>query len=112
MRLGGPGKPSIGGHEPSGVVAARGPGVAKTACSRRRLFHGASLCRLRDMPRLFAGWSQLCKVDPMQVFAVTGNGAHAPYIKVPVFTLLPLSEELSFEAGAAISCGTGTPTVR
>jgi threonine dehydrogenase-like Zn-dependent dehydrogenase len=29
-------------------------------------------------------------------------------MKVPAITLLPLPEELSFETGAAISCGTGT----
>src|SRR6516164_3706761 len=33
---------------------------------------------------------------------------HAPYMKVPAHTLVPLPDELSFAAGAAISCGTGT----
>jgi threonine dehydrogenase-like Zn-dependent dehydrogenase len=39
---------------------------------------------------------------------VTGHGGHAPFLKVPARTLVPLPDELSFEAGAAISCGTGT----
>jgi threonine dehydrogenase-like Zn-dependent dehydrogenase len=39
---------------------------------------------------------------------VTGDGAHAPYMKVPARTNVPLPEELSFEEGAAVSCGTGT----
>ena len=42
------------------------------------------------------------------VYGVTQHGGHAPYIQVPASTLIPLPDELSFEAGAAISCGTGT----
>src|SRR5262249_33119613 len=33
---------------------------------------------------------------------------HARYMKVPVSTLVPLPDALSFVTGAAISCGTGT----
>src|SRR2546423_9660055 len=39
---------------------------------------------------------------------MTGHGGHAPFMTVPARTLVPLPEELSFEEGAAISCGTGT----
>ena len=39
---------------------------------------------------------------------MTGHGGHAPYMKAPAFTLVPLPDEISFEEGAAISCGTGT----
>jgi len=53
------------------------------------------------------GWSQLCSKG-IVVFGVTGDGAHAPYMKVPARTNVPLPEELSFEEGAAVSCGTGT----
>src|SRR5208337_1154026 len=42
------------------------------------------------------------------VFGANGNGGHARYMKVPVHTLVPLPDALSFETGAAISCGTGT----
>ena len=37
-----------------------------------------------------------------------GHGGHARYMKVPVSTLVPLPEALSFVTGAAICCGTGT----
>jgi threonine dehydrogenase-like Zn-dependent dehydrogenase len=37
-----------------------------------------------------------------------GHGGHAQFMKVPAHTLLPLPDELSFEVGAAVSCGTGT----
>src|SRR5207253_5513097 len=36
------------------------------------------------------------------------HGGHAKYLRVPVNTLVPLPDELSFAAGAAISCGSGT----
>ena len=47
-------------------------------------------------------------VEGSIVYGVTGHGAHAPYMKVPAHTLVPLPDELSFATGAAISCGTGT----
>src|SRR5262249_400442 len=42
------------------------------------------------------------------VYGSGGHGAHARYMKVPAATLGPLPDPLSFETGAAISCGTGT----
>jgi L-iditol 2-dehydrogenase len=41
-------------------------------------------------------------------FGANGNGAHAKYMKVPADSIIALPEDLSFQAGAAISCGTGT----
>jgi D-arabinose 1-dehydrogenase-like Zn-dependent alcohol dehydrogenase len=98
--------PVIGGHEPCGVVVAVGPGVDERLVGRRMMiFHytGCGWCR-----HCRTGWAQMCDEGPI-VYGVTGgHGAHAPYMKVPVATLVPLADELSFEAGAAISCGTGT----
>jgi len=42
------------------------------------------------------------------VYGVTAHGGHAEYLKVPVRTIVPLPEELSFAEGAAVACGTGT----
>ncbi|MCD6043130.1 MAG: oxidoreductase, partial [Burkholderiales bacterium] len=53
------------------------------------------------------GWSQLCRAG-ITVYGVTAHGGHAEYLKVPVRTLVPLPDELSFIEGAAVSCGTGT----
>src|SRR5262249_49124985 len=39
---------------------------------------------------------------------MAGRGGHAQFMKVPVRTLVPMPEQISFEEGAAISCGTGT----
>jgi threonine dehydrogenase-like Zn-dependent dehydrogenase len=55
-----------------------------------------------------SGWSQLCQEEPVLVYGNNAHGGHAPYLKVPAFTLVPLADELSFAMGAAISCGTGT----
>ena len=108
LGLGGGGKAVIGGHEPCGVILARGAGVSKRHApdGGRFMVHHYAGCE--TCPDCRGGWSQLCKVGPMQVYGVTGHGAHAAYIKVPAFTLVSLPEEISFEAGAAISCGTGT----
>jgi len=107
LGLGGSGGPVIGGHEPCGVVAAVGPGVseAEARVGQRVMNHhywGCGQCKYCRV-----GWSQLCKKG-IVVYGMTGHGAHAPYMKVPVRTLVPLPEALSFEEGAAISCGTGT----
>ncbi|MEO0672426.1 MAG: zinc-binding dehydrogenase [Pseudomonadota bacterium] len=108
LGLGGDGELKINGHEPCGVVAARGPGVPEkhAPTGQRVTVHHYAGCE--TCPDCKEGWSQLCRVGPMQVFGVTGHGAHAQYMKVPAFTLVPLPDEVSFEVGAALSCGTTT----
>lgn len=98
----------IGGHEPSGIVAAVGPGVpAHVAQVGDRVmvhhYHGCTVCA-----HCRKGWPQLCEPATRIVYSVQAHGAHAPYMKVPASALIPLHEALSFEAGAAIACGTGT----
>ncbi|MEM7405241.1 MAG: zinc-binding dehydrogenase [Pseudomonadota bacterium] len=97
----------IAGHEPCGIVAAVGPDVSpKQARVGDRVmdhhYSGCGVCiHCRD------GWTQLCE-DGSTVYGNTGHGSHAEYMLVPAYTCIPLPEELSFSAGAAISCGTGT----
>ncbi|MBI3454294.1 MAG: zinc-binding dehydrogenase [Candidatus Rokubacteria bacterium] len=107
LGLTGGGGPVIAGHEPCGVVAARGPGVPVPAApvGRRVMNHHYKGCGYCQHCRV--GWSQLCPHGAL-VYGVTGHGGHAPFMKVPASTLVPLPDELSFEEGAAISCGTGT----
>jgi threonine dehydrogenase-like Zn-dependent dehydrogenase len=107
LGLGGTGGPVIAGHEPCGVVEALGPGVseAEAPLGQRVMVHhyrGCGRCK-----HCRAGWSQLCPHGCV-VYGMTGHGAHAAFMNVPVATLVPLPDELTFEAGAAISCGTGT----
>jgi threonine dehydrogenase-like Zn-dependent dehydrogenase len=100
-------EPFIGGHEPCGVVAARGPGVSEREApiGQRVMDHHYAGCGFCKHCRV--GWSQLCRAG-ITVYGVTAHGGHAEYLKVPLRTLVPLPDELSFVEGAAVSCGTGT----
>src|SRR3954463_6424656 len=100
-------EPVIAGHEPCGVVVAVGSGVSEKEAriGQRVMDHHYTGCGTCKHCR--SGWAQMC-LDGATVFGANGNGAHARYMKVPVHTLVPLSDALSFETGAAISCGTGT----
>jgi D-arabinose 1-dehydrogenase-like Zn-dependent alcohol dehydrogenase len=100
--------PIIAGHEPAGTVAVLGSGVNNNVAKlgQRVLvhhYHGCATCR-----QCRKGWTQLCTALPVQIYGVNANGSHAPYMTVPADTLVPLPESLSFKAGAAIACGTGT----
>jgi 2-desacetyl-2-hydroxyethyl bacteriochlorophyllide A dehydrogenase len=100
--------PLIAGHEPCGVVAAVGPGVSpkQARVGQRVMQHHYRGCGACD--HCSTGWMQLCVEGVAEVYGATGHGAHARYMKCPARTLVPLPDELSFAAGAAISCGTGT----
>ena len=98
----------IAGHEPCGVVVAVGAHVnpKQARIGQRVMVHhyrGCGAC-----PHCSTGWQQLCVEGVKEVYGVTGNGAHARYMKCPANTIVALPDELSFETGAAISCGTGT----
>ena len=108
LGLGGSAGPVIGGHEPCGVVCAVGPGVpaAEARVGDRVMVHhywGCSVCA-----HCRGGWAQLCGRQAPTVYGINGHGGHAAYMKVPARTLVALPDALSFETGAAISCGTGT----
>ena len=101
-------KPVIAGHEPCGVVAAVGKGVSERQARvgmrvMQHHYRGCGVC-----PQCSTGWMQLCDEGVAEVYGVTGNGGHARYLKCPARTLVELPDELSFETGAAVSCGTGT----
>lgn len=100
--------PVIAGHEPCGVVVEVGAGVSpfEARKGQRAMVHHYWGCSACEDCR--AGWAQMCTGVPPKIFGVNEHGGHAPYIKVPARTLVPLPASLSFEAGAAISCGTGT----
>lgn len=102
------GGPVVAGHEPCGVVVAVGPGVSEKQAwvgmrAMQHHYRGCGVC-----PHCSTGWMQLCVEGVAEVYGITGNGGHAKYMKAPARTLVELPEELSFETGAAIACGTGT----
>lgn len=107
LGLGSLSEPCIAGHEPCGVVVARGPGVAEREAplGQRVMDHHYAGCGVCSHCRV--GWSQLCRAG-ITVYGATAHGGHADYLKVPARTLVELPEELSFAEGAAVACGTGT----
>jgi len=100
--------PVISGHEPCGVIAALGPnvppGIGKVG-DPVMVYHYAACGVCNDCR---SGWQQHCTDAPLHVYGNNDHGAHARYIKVAAMAVLPLPDALSFTAGAAISCGTGT----
>lgn len=101
-------RPVIAGHEPCGVVVAIGAGVATPSIREgaRMMVHHYQGCT--DCAHCRTGWAQLCQRQAIAVYGNNNDGGHAHFMKVPASTLVPLPEALSFTAGAAISCGTGT----
>ncbi len=106
--LAAPSAPTIGGHEPCGIVAAVGSAVspAQAKVGQRVMIHHYKGCTVCGHCR--SGWAQLCQEVPVTVYGNNGHGGHAAYMKAPAFTVVPLPNELSFTTGAAIACGTGT----
>ncbi|TKR53407.1 iditol 2-dehydrogenase [Allopusillimonas ginsengisoli] len=102
-----PPEPIIAGHEPCGVVVEAGSAVRSTVASigTRVMVHHYKGCGCCN--DCITGWTQMCS-DREASYGLTANGGHAKYLKVPADTLIRLPDELSFEAGATISCGTGT----
>jgi 2-desacetyl-2-hydroxyethyl bacteriochlorophyllide A dehydrogenase len=100
--------PVIAGHEPCGVVVAVGTavGAREAKVGQRVMVHHYTGCTQCNHCR--SGWQQLCQEVPVRVYGNNANGGHAKYLRVPADTLVPLPDELSFAAGAAISCGSGT----
>ena len=97
----------ISGHEPCGVIQELGPGAPLgLKVGDRVIVHhyaGCGICEICAM-----GYEQMCPLGHVTYGGGTGHGANADFILVPSRSLVYLSDELSFEEGAAISCGTGT----
>lgn len=99
--------PIIAGHEPCGVIAEVGRNVDQRSFRKgdRVMVYHYDGCQYCDQCR--TGWVQMCDRGST-VFGHTAHGGHANYMKVPARALIHLPQEISFSAGAAISCGTGT----
>jgi threonine dehydrogenase-like Zn-dependent dehydrogenase len=98
----------IAGHEPCGVIVERGAGVSEDQAptGQRVMVHHYSGCG--RCKHCLSGYAQMC-LQGSTVYGSTGHGAHAPFMRiVSPSMLVPLPDELSFEEGAAVSCGTGT----
>jgi threonine dehydrogenase-like Zn-dependent dehydrogenase len=99
----------IAGHEPCGVVAARGSGVTPDQAPDgvRFMVHHYSGCG--RCKHCLVGYAQLCVHGSTVYGSGAGHGGHARYMRVVSPNMLvPLPDQLSWEEGAAVSCGTGT----
>jgi len=85
------GSPFIAGHEPCGVVVARGNAVPERMARRdaRVMVHHYDGCRC--CPNCLSGWTQLCDEGSV-VYGRSGHGAHARYMKIPARTLVSLEQ--------------------
>ena len=97
--------PVVGGHEPAGIVVAAGDLVPAGWVGRLVMIHHYFGCMRCDQCR--AGWTQMCR-NGATAMGATAPGAHAEFVAVPIGTVLPMPDGLSFPAAAAIGCGTGT----
>lgn len=99
--------PIIAGHEPCGTVIAKGGAIQARVArigSRVMVHHykGCGCCS-----DCMTGWTHMCPAKEAS-YGLTAHGGHARYLKVPADTLIELPDDLSYEVGAAISCGSGT----
>lgn len=99
---------AIMGHEPCGTVAVVGPGVAGVEVGARVMAHHCEGCE--DCDYCAQGYRQHC-VNGGRTYGGGANGSHADYLLVRAGTLVRLPDELSFEEGAILACGTGTAFV-
>ena len=102
------GTPVIQGHEPCGVVESVGPGVPShvAAPGDRVMVHHYWGCGVCVDCR--SGWPQMCSGIEPRIATLNEHGGHAPLMKLPAIQTMPLPDVLSFQAGAALGCGTGT----
>ena len=97
------------GHEPCGVIASLGPGATGVEVGQRIMVYHYSGCGKCKYCRI--GYEQLC-IHGFDYYGTSRprgfGGGHEDYMIVPDRVCMDLPDEMSFEAGAAVSCGTGT----
>ena len=95
----------ICGHEPCGVVEEVGAGTRNLRRGDRVMVHHYSGCGRCGHCK--TGWAQLCQ-NGMKLYGSTAHGCNADFQLVEDYMCVPMPDSLTFEEGAACSCGTGT----
>lgn len=97
------------GHEPCGVIAALGQGATGVKVGQRTIVFHYSGCGRCKYCRI--GYEQLC-IHGFNYYGTSRlrgyGGGHEDYMVVPDRVCMELPDGMSFEAGAAVACGTGT----
>lgn len=96
----------IGGHEPSGVVAAIGPGVHRIRPGDRVVVYHISGCGQCDECR--RGYQISCTSPRRAAYGWQRDGGHADLLLAEERDLLVLPDWLEFLDGACVACGFGT----
>ena len=96
----------VAGHEPCGVVEARGQGCRHFKEGDRVLVYHISGCGFCLNCR--RGYQISCTDPKRQAYGWQRDGGHAEYMIATERDLIRLPDILSFEDGCFISCGVGT----
>src|SRR5579885_3013480 len=88
------------GHESAGVVLEAPPGAAVSPGDRVAVYNMVGCGRCRSCR---SGRESLC-TDPVGQLGFTLPGTFADVVRVPVESLVPLPEAVTFEAAALLSC--------
>jgi hypothetical protein len=96
----------IGGHEPSGVVEAIGPGVNRIRPGDRVVVYHISGCGQCDECR--RGYQISCGSPQRAAYGWQRDGGHADKLLAEERDLLVLPDGLEFLDGACVACGFGT----
>jgi threonine dehydrogenase-like Zn-dependent dehydrogenase len=99
----------IPGHEPCGVVAERGPGVAAWAEGDRVVVYHRYTCR--RCRYCLAGLRNLCPnrdAGGRRAYGANPDGADAEYMVAHAADLMPLAPDFDFLDGAVLACQLGT----
>lgn len=96
----------VAGHEPSGVVEARGPGCRHFREGDRVLVYHISGCGF--CPSCRRGYQISCTDPERRAYGWQRDGGHAEYLIADERDLVALPDFLSFEDGCFVSCGVGT----
>jgi len=99
----------VSGHEACGDIvelATPAPSGLRVG-DRVMVYHyvGCGVCELCAL-----GFEQGCP-NRLSQYGRSANGGNAPYMLAAARALIPLPDELSYNAGAALACGTGTAWV-
>lgn len=97
------------GHEPCGVITALGPSAKGVEVGQRVMVYHYAGCGRCKFCRM--GYEQHC-IHGFDYYGTSRHrgfgGGHADYMVAPARICIKLPDQMSYEAGAAIACGTGT----
>ena len=94
----------ISGHEPAGVVAEIGHGVTNVSVGDRVSVYHSIGCG--DCAHCLSGEPVFCRHEG--ALGRTRDGCHADFMLTEARFCLPLPDDFSYTAGAALACTAGT----